>query len=66
MKSRTLASIGAVLLYLYCEFFQASPFHFGGNGPGIPAEEQTQTETRPGSRRDLQTLFQGARLQPPR
>ena len=28
MKPKILASIGAVLLYLYCEFFQASPLAF--------------------------------------
>ena len=41
MKSKTLASIGAVLLYVYCEFFQASPF--APAGPDVTERDSTIT-----------------------
>ena len=64
MKPRTLASIGAVLLYVWCEFFQASPFAFLENRdealvqPHIrPTLMKREDETEKG----LRELFSRAR-----
>lgn len=64
MKPRTLASVGAVLLYLYCEFFGASPFALAECG----REASRRTLARPVAteedepKADLQELFEPARL----
>ncbi len=65
MKPRTLASIGAVLLYLWCELFQASPFVFTEQGRGMATQSSvvaTATESEDGPKEGSKALFGPARL----
>ncbi len=66
MKPRILASVGAVLLYLWCEFFQASPFVFLQQGR-VMAERSTQrapaTQMEGSSNNALRELFSPTRLE---
>ncbi len=57
MKPRTLASIGAVLLYLWCEFFQASPFAFAESGRTSGRIVESKALPSEQVRNDLWTLF---------
>ncbi len=65
MKPRTLASIGAVLLYLWCEMFQASPFAFlehRGRAAARPTAPSVSVATEDDQREDLRELFGSVRL----
>ncbi len=68
MKSKTLASIGAVVLYVYCEFFQASPFAFiegGTETVATPTTSSLAAETDEDEEREsLRALFMSVRLMP--
>ena len=57
MKPRTLASIGAVLLYVYCEVCQASPFAFAE--PDRRSGQTVESRALPldEAREDLEALF---------
>lgn len=65
MKPRILASIGAVLLYLWCEFFQASPFAFLDGGERTVSQRTVgtaATEPEHEPKEELAELFTSARL----
>ncbi len=64
MKPRTLASIGAVVLYLYCELSQASPFAFAESVERAqqPTERIPVMHSSRDSGNDLQALFGPAEL----
>ncbi len=64
MKPRTLTSVGAVLLYLWCELFQASPFVFVERDKETamrPASPAVGARIEDGPREELRTLFARAR-----
>ena len=64
MKPKILASIGAVVLYLWREFFQASPFAFlerGREATVWPTPPAFATETEDDQMEDLRGLFGPAR-----
>ena len=66
MKPRMLASVGAVLLYLWCEFFQGSPFAFledGGATVARPTARAVATEAKGDSQEVLRELFEPVRLE---
>ncbi len=65
MKPRMLASIGAVLLYLWCEFFQVSPFAFLDGWERTVSQRTVgaaATEPEDEPREELAVLFTSARL----
>ena len=67
MKPRTLASVGAVLLYVYCEVCQASPFAFLDAGRcrvSQPTSGAAATEVAGEPRDDLKALFAPVQLAP--
>ena len=57
MKPRTLASIGAVLLYVYCEICQASPFARVEPCPTSKRVIESTARSSDEARDDLVTLF---------
>ena len=57
MKPRTLASIGAVLLYVYCEVCQASPFAFVESGRRSGKTVKCKALPSDDAREDLEALF---------
>ena len=64
MKTKTLASIAAVVFYIYCEVFQANPFAGGGKAPPI-APKQLASRSGPGHEKcgkESERLFAPARL----
>jgi hypothetical protein len=67
MRPRTVASLCAALLYLWCEIFQASPFAFLHGGrcrAPQPASGAAATEVAGKPRENLKALFAPVQLAP--